>query len=191
MSQPRPLSTRRPLTSSGEAIRWRLDTRSGHPGRWVSGNRSGPPYRPGVAARRRKTVHGTWTARVVFAALAAAAAFLGAYGFATTLGSSTTGLGAGSEVVASCGSGLTFAFTAAFSATNSEYVVDGIELSNIPAGCQRKSLSASFYDSNGTTVGSTVDATLTASGSTESIAIAPSSNTIDAGQVNGVSVVVS
>ncbi len=183
MSQPRPLSKRgAPRTSSGEAIRWRLDTRSGHPARWASGNLAGPPYRPGVAAGRRKTV---------LAALAAVAAFLGAYGFAATLGSSSTGLGAGSKVVASCGSGLTFAYTAAFSATNSEYVVNGVELSNIPAGCQRKSLSASFYDSDGTPVGSAVDMTLTASGSTQSIAIAPSSNTIDAGQVNGVSVVVS
>ena len=85
---------------------------------------------------------------------------------------------------------MTFAYTAAFSATDSDYVVNGIELSNIPAGCQRKSLSASFYDSNGTTVGSAVDATLSASGSTQA-SPSPELDPDDAGLVSGVSVVVS
>ena len=129
--------------------------------------------------------------KLVVAALAAVAACLGAYGFAATLGSSTTGLWAGNQVVASCGSGMTFAYSTAFHAADSDYVVNGIKLSNIPAGCQRKSLSASFYDSNGTTVGSPVGATLPASDTSQSIAISPSSNAIEAGEVSGVSIVVS
>jgi hypothetical protein len=144
-----------------------------------------------VAASRRTTLHGTLTARLVVAALAAVVSFLGAYSFAAIFGSSTTGLGAGNKVIASCGSGMTFAYSTAFHAADSDYVVNGIELSNIPAGCQRKSLSASFYDSNGTTVGSAVGATLPASGTTQSIAISPSSNAIDAREVSGVSIVVS
>jgi hypothetical protein len=128
---------------------------------------------------------------LLVAALAAVSAFAGAYGFASTLGFGTSGLGAGSTLVASCGSGLTFAYTTSFSPTGSGYVVDGIELSDIPAGCRSKSLSASFYDRSGATVGSPVGATLAASGTTQSIAVAPASDAIDASRVSGVSVVVS
>lgn len=128
-----------------------------------------------------------WKAKTVIAALAAFVA----YGFAASLGSSTTGLAAGSQVVASCGSGMTFAYKTTFEAGNSSYAVSGIELSNIPAGCRSKSLSATFYDSSDTPVGSAVGATLTAAGTTQSIAVAPGSNEIDAREVSGVSVVVS
>jgi len=129
-------------------------------------------------------------AKLVVAALAAAVAGAGTYGFAATLGSSSAGLGAGSTVVASCGSGMRFAYTSAFSATDSGYVVSGIDISSIPAGCQNQTLSATFYDSSGATVGSAVATTLPASGTTQSITITPSSNTIDAGELSGVSVVV-
>jgi hypothetical protein len=125
-------------------------------------------------------------AKLVIVSLAA----LVTYGFAATLGSGSAALDAGSKVIASCGNGMTFAYTSAYE-TDSGYVVDGIDLSGIPAGCRNKTLSATFYDRRGATVGSTVGATLTASGSTQSIAIAPTTNTIDAGRVSGVSVVVS
>jgi len=144
-----------------------------------------------VAAGRSKTLLGNGTAKLVVAVLAAVVVFAGAYGFAATLGSSTADLGAGSNVIASCGNGITLAYTAEFDADKSGYAVNGIELSNIPAGCQSKSLSATFYDSSGTTVGSAVGATLTASGTTQSIAITPSTNTIDADRVSGVSIVLS
>ena len=84
-----------------------------------------------------------------------------------------------------------FAYTSAFSSGNSGYVVEGIDLSDIPAGCHEKSLSATFYDSRGTTVGSDVRAVLTTSGTTQTIDIVPTSNAIDASRVSGVSVVVS
>jgi hypothetical protein len=48
-----------------------------------------------------------------------------------------------------------------------------------------------FYDNRGAVVGAAVDATLTASDTTQSIDIVPSPNTIDATRVSGVSVVVS
>jgi hypothetical protein len=168
----------------------RLDPRSGNPAWWASGKSARPAYGAGVAARRRTILYGTRQAKLVVAALAALVAFVGAYAFAASLGSSTTGLAAGSEVIASCGSGMTFAYTTAFDGAASGYAVSGIELSNIPAGCRSKSLSATFYDSGGVPVGSAAGATLTASGTTQSIAIPQTSNTIDAGRVSGVSVVV-
>lgn len=143
-----------------------------------------------MAARRRKILYGTRPAKLVLAALAAFAAFAGAYGLAASLGSGTTGLAAGSDVIASCGSGMTFAYTTAFDVTDSGYSVSGIELSYIPAGCRSKRLSATFYDSSGAPVGAAVGATLTAAGTTQSIAI-QASNEIDADRVDGVSIVVS
>jgi hypothetical protein len=144
-----------------------------------------------VAARRRKILCGTWKANPVIAALAVCVAFAGAYAFAASLASSTTGLAAGSKVVAACGSGMTFAYRTALDVADSSYAVSGIELSNIPAGCQAKTLSATFYDGSGTPVGSAVGVTLTDAGTTQSIAIAQASNEIDAREVSGVSVVVS
>jgi hypothetical protein len=158
---------------------------------WASGKSRRPSYGVGVAARTRKIRYGTWPAKLVLAALAAFVAFAGAYGFAASLGSSTTGLAAGSEVIASCGSGMTFAYTTAFDVADSSYSVSGIELSDIPAGCRGKRLSATFHDSSGAPVGAAVGATLTASDTTQSIAIAEGSNEIDAGRVGGVSVIVS
>lgn len=127
---------------------------------------------------------------VRLAAVVASIAFAGVYGFAASLGMSTGGLGATDELVASCGSGMTFAYTTA-STGDSGYAVDGIDLTKIPADCLNDRLSVTFYDSSNDAVGSAVGATLPASGTTESIAITPSSNTIDASRVSGVSVVVS
>jgi hypothetical protein len=135
-----------------------------------------------VAARRHTTFG--------IAALVACVAAAGAYGFAASLGSSSTGLAAGSEVIAACGSGMTFAYTTTFDAAGSGYTVSGIDLSNIPAGCRSKTLSATFLDDSGSPVGSAVGATLTAVGTTQSIAVSPGSNRIEAGRVSGVSVVV-
>lgn len=129
--------------------------------------------------------------RLVVAVVVGVVTIAGAYGFAATLGAGTAGLGAGSEIVASCGSGMEVAYTASFDPATSGYVVDGIELSDIPTGCRSKSLSASFYDGSGAVVGSPIGAALTASGTTQSIAVAPSSDTVDASRVSGVSVVVS
>jgi hypothetical protein len=86
---------------------------------------------------------------------------------------------------------MTFAYTTAFDPGSSAYAVNGLELTNIPAGCLRKSVSVTFLDSADNATGSAVDGILPASGTTQSISISPSSNPIAAGQVSGVSVVVS
>jgi len=130
-------------------------------------------------------------AKLLVAAFATVVTCAGTYGFAATLATGSTGLGAGSNVIEACGSGMSVAYTSAYDGADSGYVVNGIDLSGIPAGCQNKSLSATFYDSSGRSVGFTVSAALPASGTTESIAITPNSNTIDAAQVSGISVVVS
>ena len=86
---------------------------------------------------------------------------------------------------------MTFAYTTEFDPVISDYALDGIEVSNIPAGCLNKSLSVTFLDGTGSRTGSLVSAILPGSGTTKSISITPSSNTIEANEINGVSVVIS
>lgn len=129
--------------------------------------------------------------KLALAALVASAIFAGAYGFAASFGMPTSGLGAGDNVIASCGSGLTFAYTTTFVTGLAGYAVNGIDLTNIPSRCLGKSLSVTFYDSSDTLNGSAINAAVPASGTSERVPIAPSANTIDAGQISGVSVVIS
>jgi hypothetical protein len=132
-----------------------------------------------------------WARKLVVAAVAAGLAGGVSQGFAASLATGTGGLGATSKIVGACGSGLTFGYTTTFDPGISGYAVNGIEVSNIPAGCLDKSLTATFYGSDANATGSAVSATLPTTGTTQTIPIDPSSNTIDAGQVSGVSVVVS
>ena len=123
--------------------------------------------------------------------LAAVAALAGIGGIGTPRGSSATGLAAGDRMIASCGSGMTFAYRTAIDAIDASYAVSNIELSHVPAGCQGERLAATFYDSSGAPIGSPVEATLTSAGATQSIAIVLGSNDIDARHVRGFSVVIS
>jgi hypothetical protein len=132
-----------------------------------------------------------WARKLVVAAVAAGLAGGVSQGFAASLATGTGGLGATSKIVGACGSGLTFGYTTTFDPGISGYAVDRIELSNIPAGCLNKNLAATFYGSDANANGSAVSATLPTAGTTQTIPIDSSSNTIDAGQVSGVSVVVS
>jgi hypothetical protein len=133
----------------------------------------------------------TRKSKFVLAAIVAVVAFSGVYGFAASLGISSGGLGAGNQIVASCGSGLTLAYTTTFSSAVPGYAVNGINLTNIPSGCWNKNIAVTFTDSSNNPVGSEVTGTLPGSGTTSSISITPSSNEIDASKVTGVSVVVS
>lgn len=113
----------------------------------------------------------------------------GIQGFAASLGTGTSGLGATSRIVGACGSGLRLGYSTVFDAAAPGYVVDRIELTNIPAGCLGKSLTATFYGADGTGR-SSVDDILPAAGTTQTIVVDPRSNRIDAGQVDGVSIVI-
>ena len=144
-----------------------------------------------MADGRRKTPSTAWRARLVIVVLAAVVGLVWNYGFGASRGSSATSFAAGDEVVTSCGSGMAVAYTTAFDAADSGYAVSGIELSHIPAGCQGHSLSVTLYDSSGTAIGSPAEVTLDSVGTSQSIAIDPDSNNLDAGEVSGISVVVS
>jgi hypothetical protein len=133
----------------------------------------------------------TWVRTLAAAAAAASIVFGGIQGFATSLGTGTGGPGATSRIVAACGSGLTLGYTTTFDRGISAYAVDRIELSNIPVGCLDKSLTATFYGGDANATGYAVSATFSTAGTTQTIPIDPNWNTIDAGQVSGVSVVVS
>jgi hypothetical protein len=110
---------------------------------------------------------------------------------AASQGSSTSGFGTDTKVIGSCGSGIAFADTTTYDSGIAGYAVNGINLSNIPAGCLHKSLSVTFYNDSKTPVGSTVTTSLPSTGTTESIPVTPSTNTIETSLVTGISVVVS
>ena len=135
--------------------------------------------------------HATPRTRLVLAVVAASTVLTGVYGFAATLGAGTNSLAAGDRLVASCGPGMTFAYTTGFESGSAGYAVNGIDLSNIPSGCLGKSLSLTLTNSRNQAVGSPVNVTLPASGTVDRIPIDPGSNLIDAAEVSGVSVAVS
>ncbi len=128
--------------------------------------------------------------KLVFAAIATVAVSTGARAFAASIEVNPTGLGAGDNVIASCGSGLAFAYTTAFDSRVSGYAVHRINLSSIPKGCLGKDFSVTFYNSNGDTEGSAIRGTLPVSGTSKIEPVAASSNPIDASRIGGVSVVI-
>jgi hypothetical protein len=133
----------------------------------------------------------TKTSKLTLAIVASLTVFASVYGFAASLGVSTSGLGADNKIVASCGSGMTFAYTTSYYSGLPGYAVNGISLSNIPAGCLNKSLAVTFTDGSNAALGSQVTASLPATGTTSTVSITPSADDIDASKVANVSVVVS
>ena len=126
--------------------------------------------------------------KMVLAAVAAIVVFAGTYGFAASLGLTTSGLGAGNAVVAACGTGINSAYTTAYSATIPGYSVSQVNLTSIPAACLSKAYRIQLTGAAGAAVGSEMTGTLPASGTTANIS---TSGNVDASLVTGVSVVVS
>jgi hypothetical protein len=126
--------------------------------------------------------------KIVIATAVALVAFGGVYGFAASLGLTTSGLGAGSAVVSSCGSGTTVSYTTTYTAAISGYSVSQVNLASIPAGCLSKTYNIQLTGAGGTTIGSAMSGTLPASGTTATI---PTSGNPDASLVTGVSAVFS
>ena len=135
----------------------------------------------------RKIRNATRLTKMVIAAVAAAAVFGGVYGFAASLGLTTSGLGAGSAVVAACGSGIQASYTTAYAAGIPGYAVSQVNLASIPAACQSKSYRIQLTGAAGAAVGAEMSGTLPA---TATANIATSGNP-DASLVTGVSVVIS
>ena len=129
----------------------------------------------------------TRTTKMIFAAVAAVVVFASTYGFAASLGMTTSGLGAGSSVVAACGSGIQASYTTAYASGVPGYAVSQVNLAGIPAGCQSKSYKIQLTGSGGAAIGSEMSGTLPAL-ATASI---PTSGNPDASLVTGISVVIS
>jgi hypothetical protein len=130
----------------------------------------------------------TRTTKLLVAAVVSSLAFAGVYGFAASLGLTSSGLGAGSAVVASCGTGINAAYSTTYSASIPGYSVSQVNLSAIPAACLSKSYKIQLTGASGVAVGSEMSGTLPASGTTATV---PTSGTPDASLVTGVSVVIS
>jgi hypothetical protein len=136
----------------------------------------------------RKIQNATRTTKFVVAAVVASIAFAGVYGFAASLGMSTSGLGASSAVVSACGNGIQASYTTAYAAAIPGYAVSQVNLASIPAGCLSKSYKIQLTGTAGAAVGSEMTGSLPVSGTTATIATAGNP---DASLVTGISVVVS
>ena len=126
--------------------------------------------------------------KLLLATAVALIAFGGVYGFAATLGITSSGLGAGSAVVAACGTGTAVSYSTTYTAAISGYSVSQVNLASIPAACLSKSYNIQLTGAGGATVGSAMSGTLPASGTTATVA---TSGNPDASLVTGVSVVFS
>jgi hypothetical protein len=135
-----------------------------------------------------KIRHATRTTKMALAAVLALIVFAATYGFAASLGLSSSGLGAGSAVVSSCGTGIQAAYSTTYAASIPGYSVSSVNLSSIPAGCLSKSYKIQLTGASGVAVGSEMSGTLPASGTTASIS---TTGNPDASAVTGISVVVS
>jgi hypothetical protein len=128
------------------------------------------------------------TTKIVIAAVVASIVFAGVYGFAASLGITSSGLGAGNAVVAACGTGTTVSYTTAYASGIPGYSVTQVNLASIPAACLSKSYRIQLTGAAGAAVGAEMTGTLPASGTTATIA---TSGNVDASAVTGVSVVIS
>ena len=136
----------------------------------------------------RKFRYTTRTTKLVLAAVVASIVFAGVYGFAASLGLTSSGLGAGNAVVAACGTGINAAYTTAYSSSLPGYSVSQVNLTSIPAACLSKAYRIQLTGAAGATVGAEMTGTLPASGTTANIS---TSGNVDASAVTGISVVVS
>jgi hypothetical protein len=136
----------------------------------------------------RKIRKAKMATKLLLAIAVALLAFGGVYGFAASLGITTSGLGAGSAVVAACGTGTTVSYTTAYASGISGYAVSQVNLASIPAACLSKTYNIQLTGAAGAAVGSAVSGTLPASGTTATIA---TSGNPDASLVTGISVVFS
>jgi hypothetical protein len=136
----------------------------------------------------RKIRNTTRATKLVLAAVVSCIVFAGVYGFAASLGMTSSGLGAGSSVVAACGTGIAASYTSAYASAIPGYAVSQVNLASIPAGCLSKAYKIQLTGAAGAAIGSEMTGTLPASGTTTSVA---TSGNPDASLVTGISVVIS
>ena len=109
-------------------------------------------------------------------------------GFAATLGTGTSNLGAGNATVASCQSSgaPTAAYSVAYDPALGGYAVAAVTVTDLDAGCAGKTISLTLAGAGGSSLG-TLSGTIPAGGS--SLLLTPGS-TVAAAGVTGVSVAV-
>lgn len=114
--------------------------------------------------------------RKTLAIVAAVAAFGAVSASAASLGGlSGTSLGADSTVVASCDTdGVTVGYTTAYNAAAKEYVVSGVQLTGVAAGCAGKAANVTLSDAAGASLGSGTVASV--AGTTVNVTISPSAS---------------
>ncbi len=141
----------------------------------------------------RPGLSGRWRRRA--AAGAGALVFLGigslvSVGVSEAAGQpdSTSGVGGGSAVVASCGTGITASYSTAYVPSIAGYSVTQVNLDGIPAGCLSKSYRIQLAGAGDAAVGSEMTGTLPSSGTSADIT---TPGTPDASLVTGISVVIS
>src|ERR1700746_1192173 len=100
--------------------------------------------------------------KLPLARLAAIVVFASTYGFAASLNLGTSGLGAGSAVVASCGTGIQAAYTTAYASGIPGEAASQVNLPAIPAACQSKSYKIQLTGAGGAAVGAEMSGTLPA-----------------------------
>jgi hypothetical protein len=135
-----------------------------------------------------KIRNATRMTKVIFAGVLALVVFASTYGFAASLGLTTNGLGAGSSVVAACGTGINAAYSTTYTASIPGYSVSTVNLSAIPATCLSKAYKIQLTGASGAAIGGEMTGTLPATGTTAAIT---TSGNPDASLITGVSVVVS
>jgi len=137
----------------------------------------------------RNIRNATRTTKLAVAAVVACIVFAGVYGFAASLGFSTSGLGANSQVVAACtgGSTITASYTTAYTASIPGYSVSQVNLAAIPAACQNRPYRIQLTGAAGAAVGPEMSGTLPATAT----ANINTGGTVDASLVTGISVVIS
>lgn len=126
--------------------------------------------------------------KLALAVVSAVTVFGGVYGFAASLGATTSGLGADSKIVSACGTGIAASYTTSYSASLPGYTVGSVDLSSIPATCLSKGYKIQLTGASGAAVGGEMSGNLPSSGTTATIA---TSGTVDASLVQGISVVIS
>jgi hypothetical protein len=139
----------------------------------------------------KKIRNATRTTKMIFAAVLALVVFASTYGFAASLGLTTNGLGAGSSVVAACGTGINAAYSTTYTASIPGYSVSQVNLSAIPSTCLSKAYKIQLTGASGAAIGSEMAGTLPSTGTTATIATIATAGNPDASLVTGVSVVVS
>ena len=129
---------------------------------------------------KRKTL-AIVSAVAAFAAVSASAAGLG--------GLTGTSLGADTTIVASCDTdGITVAYTTTYNAATSQYVVSGVNLTNVNAACNLKAANLTLSDAGNASIGSGSVASLAVAAGAATI---PLSTNAPAKTVTGISLVIS